>query len=181
MRRSEKKMADRSAVEGVLASCAVGRLGTVGPDGWPMVKPVNFAYDRGRLYFHTAREGEKIDHLRAEPRVCFEADQPVAYVRPRAQACEADYLFRSVIVRGRAILVEDPQEKRQALGLLMDKYEGPGRWPPLPEAKVSAVGVVRIDVEEMAGKEHLGKGSLRERAEAALERAEALPVVLERE
>lgn len=167
MRRSEKEMTDRHAVEGVLASCAVGHLGTVGPDGWPMVKPLNFAYDAGRLYFHTAREGEKIDHLRADPRVCFEAHLPVAYVRPRTQACEADYLFRSVIARGRAVLVEDPEEKREALRLLMDKYEGPGRWPPLPEAKVAAVGVVRIDVEELVGKEHLGRGSLRERAEAA--------------
>lgn len=181
MRRSEKAMADRGAVEAVLGACAVGRLGTVGPDGWPMVKPVNFVYDRGRLYFHTAREGEKIEHLRAEPRVCFEAHQPVAYVRPRAQACEADYLFRSVIARGRAVFVEDPEEKREALRLLMDKYEGPGRWPPLPEDKVAAVGIVRIDVEELVGKEHLGRGSLRERAEEALGGAAALPAVLERQ
>lgn len=171
-------MADRAEAEAVLRACAVGHLGTVGPDGRPMVKPLNFAYDRGRIYFHTAREGEKIDHLRADGRVCFEAAQPVAYVRPRAQACEATYLFRSVIARGRAVIVEDPAEKREALALLMDKYEGPG-WPPLADAKVGAVAVVRIDVEELTGKEDLGKGVLGTRARKALEGGEVLPVVLE--
>ena len=82
MRRAEKEMKDRAAVEALLGACAVGRLGTVGPDGWPMVKPLNFAYDRGRIYFHTAKQGEKVDHIRADGRVCFAADHPVAYVRP---------------------------------------------------------------------------------------------------
>ena len=51
-------------------------------------------------------------------------------------------------------------------------------WPPLPDEKVAAVGVVRIDVEELVGKEHLQSGALRDRAEAALRDGEALPLVL---
>lgn len=179
MRRSEKRMKDRAEVEALLDGCAVGRLATVGPDGWPMVKPVNFAYARGAIYFHTARQGEKIDHLRADPRVCFEADQPVAYVRARSQACEGNYLFRSVVAKGRAVFVDDLAEKRRALELLMDKYQGVGQWPPLPDEKAAAVGVVRIDVEELVGKESLGSGGLREKADEALRGGAALPVAFE--
>jgi nitroimidazol reductase NimA-like FMN-containing flavoprotein (pyridoxamine 5'-phosphate oxidase superfamily) len=181
MRRSEKEIGDRRTVEELLASCRVGRLGTVGSDGYPMVKPLNFAYRDGAIYFHTARSGEKIDHIRRDARVCFEIDQPVAYVRPKTAPCEANFLFRSVIVRGRASMVEDGAEKVEALRLLMDKYDGAGRWSGFNPKELAAVNVVRIDVEEMVGKESLNDGRLREAAERALREGQALPVTLERD
>src|SRR5512139_2823665 len=108
MRRAKKEITDRAVIEGLLRDCLVGRLGTAGPDGWPMVKPLNFVYSAGKIYFHTAMEGEKIDHIRRDARVCFEADQPVAYVRGAVdEPCKAEYLYRSVIVKGRAVMVED--------------------------------------------------------------------------
>ena len=36
----------------------------MGKAGYPMIKPLNFAYHDGRIYFHTAQEGEKIDDIR---------------------------------------------------------------------------------------------------------------------
>lgn len=181
MRRSEKEMKDRRAVEDLLHSCAVGRLGTVGPDGYPMVKPLNFAYRDGALYVHTAKAGEKIDHIRADGRVCFEVDLAIAYLRPTSSPCEGDFLFRSAIVKGRAFVVEDEGEKVAALRLLMDKYDEVGRWTSFAPEKLAAVGVVRIDVEELVGKEHLKTGSVREAAEQALREGQALPVALDRE
>ncbi|MHB8766453.1 MAG: pyridoxamine 5'-phosphate oxidase family protein [Deferrisomatales bacterium] len=181
MRRQEREIADRAAVEALLRSCPVGHLATVGAGGWPVVKPVNFVYADGALYLHTAREGEKVDDLRRDDRVCFEVDQPVAYLRapPDGDACRASYLYRSALAWGRARWVEDPAEKRRALGWLMDKYQGGEPWGQLPEAALAAVGVVRIDVERMTGKENLGRGPVWEAAAQALARGEALPLTLE--
>ena len=180
MRRTEKKIRERRVVEELLESCAVGRLATVGEDGAPRIKPLNFSYREGRIYFHTALEGEKIEDIRRDERVCFEVDVAVAYVKARKQPCEADYLFRSVVVKGKARLVEDEAERVLALDLLMGKYQPEGGWGAYPPSKLAVVGVVRIDVDEMTGKEHLRDGPLREAALEALRQGLSLPLALER-
>jgi nitroimidazol reductase NimA-like FMN-containing flavoprotein (pyridoxamine 5'-phosphate oxidase superfamily) len=180
MRRKEKEIRDKTLVEETLRLCAVGTLATIGSDGYPRVKPLNFAYREGAIYFHTAREGEKIDDIRRNDRVCFNAYLPIAYVKAKSQPCEANYLFRSVTIKGRARSVEDPGEKRLALDLLMQKHQPEEGLGDYPSAKLDVVGVVRIDVEEMTGKESLGDGSLREAALKALADRIPLPLVLER-
>ncbi len=180
MRRKEKQIQDKAVIEQILHLCPVGSLGTMGSDGYPRIKPLNFAYRDGHIYFHTARAGEKIDDIRRDNRVCFAADIPVAYVTAKAQPCEANYLFRSIMIRGRAHLVEDEAEKLHALRVLMEKYQ-PGRvFSDPPKEKLAVVGVIRIDVEEMTGKENLGEGPLRETALNALAHKPLLSLVLER-
>ncbi len=164
MRRAAKEIRDRGVIIGLLNTCHVGRLGTNGRDGYPMVKPLNFAYADNRIYFHTAREGEKIDDIQQDERVCFELDLPIAYVKSDAEPCRAGYRFQSVIIRGRAHIVEDPEEKVFALSCLMKKYQPEGGYREFPEEKVKMTGIVRIDIEEMAGKEDLGQDSIRENA-----------------
>ena len=180
MRRKEKEIRDRTLMEETLRLCAVGTLGTIGSDGYPRVKPLNFAYREGSLYFHTARVGEKMEDIRRDDRVCFNAYLPIAYVKAKTEPCEANYLFRSVTIKGRARSVEDPDEKRLALDLLMEKHQPEGGLGDYPSTKLEVVGVVRIDVEEMTGKESLGDGSLREAALKALAEGAPLPIVLER-
>src|SRR3990172_6940544 len=91
-----------------------------------MVKPLNFSYHAGNIYFHTALAGGKIDDIKRDNRVCFEVDQPIAFVRADKQPCEAEYLYRSVIIKGRASLVEDHEERMQAFRSLMEKYQPQG-------------------------------------------------------
>jgi uncharacterized protein len=180
MRRAEKAVTDPRRIEEILWTCATGRLATVGLDGYPMVKPLNFAFDGRSIYFHTAQEGEKIEHIRRESRVCFEADLPVAYVAAGSEPCQADYLFLSVIVKGRAALVAGEEEKRAALDLLMRKYQPEGGYGEYPPEKFRRVGVVRVDVEEITAKEHLRDGALRESALEALRGNAPLPLRLPR-
>ncbi len=180
MRKSNKKITDASVIVGLLNSCHVGRLGTVGQDGWPVVKPLNFAYHEGRIYFHCALEGEKLEDIRRDSRVCFEVDLPVAFVKGSAEnACRAEYLYRSVIIRGRAQVVENRAEKLLALDALMRKYQPGDTFAPYAEEKLEITGIVRIEIEDLSGKEELGKGELREQALAVLTSGTSLPVVLE--
>lgn len=180
MRKYNKRITDFNVINDILDTSHVGRLGTVGIDGWPMVKPLNFAWYEGRIYFHCALEGEKLEDIRRDERVCFEVDLPIAYVKGTAEnPCRAEYLYRSVILRGRARLVESPSEKVLALNALMKKYQPEGEWRDYPEEKLDITGIVRIDIEDMSGKEDLGKGELRERAVRVLESGEKLPVIFD--
>ncbi len=181
MRQSKKEIQDRRVVIELLNTCHVGRLGTVTRDGYPMVKPLNFAYEDGKIYFHTAREGEKIDDIRRDNRVCFEADLPIALVKSTGSPCRAEYLYQSVIVKGRARLVEDPAERLHGLKLLLRKYQPEGGYGAFPENKLKITGVVRIDIEAMTGKEDLGKEQMKEAVLKALEKKANLPIVLEKE
>ena len=157
MRVARKEMQSRADMEQLLAQCHVGRIGTIGKDGRPMIKPLNYVYLGGRIYFHSAREGEKIDDITRDSRVCFEVDLPIAYVPATAEnACKAAYRYRSIIARGRAEIVKDDAERLGALEGLMKKYQPEGGYGPfLPEKMVLTV-IIRIDIEELTGKEDLG-------------------------
>ena len=157
----------------------MGRLGTLGKDGCPMVKPLNFAYHEGKIYFHTAKEGEKIDDIKRDNRVCFEVDLPIAYVKGNENPCRAEYLYRSVIIKGRAYIVEDRDERIFALKCLMKKYQPEGGYDEFLEEKLQITGIVRIDIEEMVGKEDLGKDKLKEAVLKALKDKVQLPIVIE--
>lgn len=181
MRRWKKEIKDRTVIVELLNTCHVGRLGTIGKDGYPMVKPLNFAYYDGKIYFHTAKEGEKIEDIKRDNRVCFEVDLPIAYVKgTMADPCKAEYLYRSVIIKGKAYIVENKDERIFALRCLMKNYQPEGGCGDFLEEKLQITGIVRIDIEEMVGKEDLGKEKLKEAALKALADKVHLPIVLER-
>lgn len=156
MRKGKKEIRDKAVILDLLATSHVGRMGTIGADGFPMIKPLNFAYHDNRIYFHTAKAGEKVEDIKRDPRVCFEVDRPISYGKAKNQPCEAKYLYQSVIIRGRASFVEDEEERLFALTCLMNKYQPEGGYGDFPKEKLAITGVVRIDIEEMKGKEDLG-------------------------
>ncbi len=178
MRKANKKITDRDVIIDLLNSCHVGRLGTVGRDGRPMIKPLNFAFHECRIYFHCALEGEKLDDIRRDNRVCFEVDLPIAYVKGTPEnPCRAEYLYRSVIALGRAHIVEDRAERLLALGCLMAKYQPEGGYGACLEEKLALTCIVRIDIEEVSGKEDLGKGETREKVLRALAEKVPFPII----
>ena len=168
MRQAKKEIKNREVIIGLLNTCHVGRLGTVGRDGYPMVKPLNFAYSDGKIYFHSAREGEKIDDLKRDSRVCFEADLPIALVKSTGSPCRAEYLYQSVIIRGRAHIVEDAAERLLGLKKIMEKYQPAGGYGDFPEEQFKITGVVRSDIENMTRKEDLVKEHVKDDALTAM-------------
>ena len=155
MRVAKKQMRNKNDVEDLLRACPVGRLGTIGADDRPMIKPLNFVYLDGRVYFHSAREGEKIDDIARDNRVCFEVDLPLAYVKAVDNPCRAGFHYRSVIIKGRAHRVEERDERLRALRGLMEKYQPEGGYGAFSEEKLALTVVMAIEIEEMTGKEDL--------------------------
>lgn len=158
MRRKEKEMKSRAGAEEILKRCSVGRLGTVSKDGTPMIKPVNFLYQNGKIYFHSALKGEKMEHLALRSRVCFEVDETFGYVPASDSPCEANFAYRSVIVEGPARMLENPDDKIMVLNALMEKYQPGGRLRPLSKEMVREVGIVEVVAEKMTGKESIPPG-----------------------
>jgi len=180
MRKLHKRITDLAVIFDLLDTCPVGRLGTITSDGWPTIKPLNFARLDWRIYFHCAVDGEKLDDIRRDSRVCFEVDLPIAYVKGQPDTpCRATYLYRSVIARGRAVIVEDRDEKVQALECLMRKFQPGVAFAGYSDDKLDITGIVRIDIDDLSGKEELGKDITREQALRALASGMTLPVVLE--
>ena len=70
MRRIKQQLAENEALE-VLKSAKRGVLSVIGDDGWPYGIHLNPYWEDGRLYFHGAKAGHKIDALRRDSRASF--------------------------------------------------------------------------------------------------------------
>jgi nitroimidazol reductase NimA-like FMN-containing flavoprotein (pyridoxamine 5'-phosphate oxidase superfamily) len=76
MRRKDKEVTDQELISRIIRSCQVCRLGLAKDDA-PYIFPVSFGYDGTAIFFHTAREGKKIDYINANSVVCFEFEHGV--------------------------------------------------------------------------------------------------------
>jgi hypothetical protein len=156
MRKEKKEIRNRAVIDKLLNTCPVGRLGTLGKDGSPRIKPLNFVYLDGTIYFHSAKEGEKIDDISRDDRVVFEIDEPMGYVKGDINPCSARFLYQSIMVKGKAVVVDDVAERLLALRSLMEKYQPEGGYGEFLPEKLAITAVVRIDIEEISGKEDIG-------------------------
>ena len=111
----------KEEAEKFLAEAAVGRLGSIGADGFPYVVPLNFAYANGFIFFHGRNAGEKIENIIRNAKVSFEVDT-MHSLRQGDSACSSGTRYTSVIVKGSAGLVEDKAEKASALDYIVTKY-----------------------------------------------------------
>jgi len=149
VRRTEKAIDDRAAIDAVVRACRVCRLGMV--DGAePYIVPLCFGYDGEALYFHCAPEGRKLEILRRHPRVCFEFDE-VEGLLPADEACRWGIRYRSVMGTGTAEFLEDPAAKRRAFERIMAQYT-PGTFT-FPDGAVARTTVLRVRIESLSGKQ----------------------------
>jgi hypothetical protein len=156
MRKEKKEIRNGAVIDKLLNTCPVGRLGTIGKDSYPRIKPLNFVYLEGTIYFHSAREGEKIDDINRDNRIIFEIDEPLGYVKSDINPCSAKYLYHSVMIKGRAAIVNDDAGRLLAFKSLMMKYQPEGGYGQFLPEKFAVTAVVRIDIEEITGKEDIG-------------------------
>jgi nitroimidazol reductase NimA-like FMN-containing flavoprotein (pyridoxamine 5'-phosphate oxidase superfamily) len=159
LRRVDRRISSDEAEE-ILCKSDTGFLGLIGDNGYPYVVPLNYVYDVSarRIYFHSAREGHKLNALKANEKVCFTVVGK-AKVLPDALSTA----YESAIFFGRASLVEGA-EKEDALWKLLRKYVlGTGKDAAGMSQSTEAVSeylannasravVVRIDVEHITGK-----------------------------
>ena len=149
MRRNDKEIKDRAEIDAIIRHCRLCRLGLC-DDGEPYVVPLNFGYDGDTLYFHCAPEGRKLDILRRNNHVCVEFDIPGRMIEDK-QACDWGMKFQSVMIFGKAEILEGLQDKRHGLAALMAQYSD--KTFSFPDAAVHRVCVIRVMVDRVSGKQ----------------------------
>ncbi len=155
--KSKKKMID------FLNSQPAGRIASIDKNGYPQVIPMNFVYSDDAVYMHSHPFGEKLDNIRRNPDVGFEVDRhicflPSYYFHP-TDASQADTLYISVVIKGKAQIVEDNEEKARALNALMEKYQKEGRYERLDAdmPTVHETAIIKVLPLDMRGKYKVGQ------------------------
>ena len=152
MRRKDRQVTDVAELKSIIDTCKVCRIGIIDEQGIYIV-PVNFGYEfvdeKLRIYLHCAKEGRKLSAIAVNPSVCVEMDCEHQLVEGDI-ACTYGYRFASVIGNGKAVVVEDIEEKKHGLSVLMRHQTG--KDFVFEDAQTRSVAVVRIDVETFTGK-----------------------------
>ncbi|MDC8453682.1 MAG: pyridoxamine 5'-phosphate oxidase family protein [Candidatus Nitrosotalea sp.] len=157
-----------------------GRVCSIDKDGFPQIIPMNFVYANDAIYMHSHPRGEKLENITKNPKVGFEVDQSLeflpSYFSSPTDASQADTLYISVVIKGKAILVSDPKEKTLALNELMKKYQPEGGYEKMsPDMEVvKEVAIIKVAPVTMRGKykigQHFDKKTRLEIAKKILER-----------
>ena len=148
MRRKEKEITNKKEIEKILQESNVCRMAMV--DGnKPYIVPMNFGYCDGCLFFHSAPEGRKIDLIKKNSNVCFEVDQLIRFEKAKL-ACDWGVEYKSVIGSGKAQLLDNLEEKIEALNIIMSQYSG--RTFEYPDEMLKKTVVIKVTVDRMTGK-----------------------------
>jgi len=167
MRRSEHSETDAAEIEAFLRRMSFGYLGTQSETAYPSIVPLNFVWHAGAVYFHSSRLGQKVKELKRNNAVTFCVADEVAlvpsYFISDKFACPATAFFKSVMVYGRAEIVEEADEKVAALAAFMQKLQPEGGYSPFDinddeyRREIKSVLVVKIVPDSISAKFKFGQ------------------------
>jgi nitroimidazol reductase NimA-like FMN-containing flavoprotein (pyridoxamine 5'-phosphate oxidase superfamily) len=153
MRRKDREIVDKESLRAILENADACRLAFARGD-MPYIVTMNFGFEwEGAfpvLYFHSAREGRKLEMMRANPRVCFELDVDHELTRGPAP-CDWGMKYASLVGYGELRELADEGERKSGLDLVMSKYGWNGE-ADYRAGPVMATAVLRLDVDELSGK-----------------------------
>lgn len=150
MRRKKQALTEEEIIK-ILTDGTAGVLAMDGDGGYPYAVPLSYVYHDGKIFFHCARSGHKLDAIRRNPKVSF-------CVIGQDQVMPQEYTtyFRSVIAFGKAHILESDTEKWAALRLLAEKYDPDADAQTHNQAiqrDYAPVEIVELAIEHMTGKE----------------------------
>lgn len=149
MRRSDKEITDRKAIEDIILRSKVCKLAMC-VENRPYIVPLCFGFKNNTLYFHSAPKGKKIEILKNNPNVCFEFEIFTQIIKS-AKACKWGMRYRSVIGFGKAGFITDDDLKRQAFDIIMNQYaDGSFIYE---DALLKSVVLINVEIQSMTGKQ----------------------------
>ena len=142
---------DKQRIESIILHADVCYVGIIDLEGNPYVIPMNFGYADGIIYLHSGPEGSKIKMLEHNNNVCitFSLGHKLVYQHEK-MACSYSMRSESAMCRGKVSFVEDMDEKRNALDIIMRHYANIDF--SYSEPSVRNVKVWQVQVEQMTGK-----------------------------
>ena len=149
MRRKRQQLTEEDSIA-ILQKATAGTLALLGDDDYPYAVPISYVYHDGKLFFHSAMAGHKVDAIRKCDKASF-----CVIEQDNIQPEKFTTFFRSVIAFGRIHIVEDEQEKLQMVRMLGNRYN-PNQDEALQkeiESGFSHMLAIRFDIEHLTGKE----------------------------
>lgn len=154
--RTKTHLLSLEQIKALFESAKVGRFGCVKQNGYPYVVPMHFVYFNHKIYMHGLPKGQKIDILKSNPKVCFEIDEMISLLDKDVEnPCDVNTEFNSIILQGEATIVDNFDEKKEALSKIVEKFTPHLMHKELPENMINGTAVMRIDIEEFVGRYYL--------------------------
>lgn len=149
MRRKKQELSHNECIE-VLERGTSGVLAVLGDDGYPYTVPLSYVLDNGRLLFHSARTGHKIDALKRCDKATF-----CVIDKDDIVPDEFTTYFRSVVAFGRARILDEEEDRRRALETLAAKYTPDDEEGRLREVdgQIDRTSMIELSIEHLSGKE----------------------------
>ncbi len=148
MRRGAQNLSQEEIIS-ILNENHSGTLAVLGDDGYPYAVPTSYVYKDGKIYFHSAISGHKIDAIRNcdKASFCVTAQDDVV---PE----ELTTHYKSVIAFGKIKIIEDDAERRRVMDMLAEKYL------PISQERIEheitrmwkAICAIEFDIEHVTGK-----------------------------
>ena len=147
MRRKEKKLNKEESIS-LLKKANHGTLSVCLDNGYAYGVPLNFAYNNGAIYFHCAKEGQKIEAINGNNKVSFSIVDNVELLPSKF-----DTNYESVMIFGKAYEVFE-DEKKKALLALITKYSKDylKEGTDYIERAQDKIKIIKIEIEHMEGK-----------------------------
>ena len=152
--RLRKQELSRQKVADILHKGTSGVLALLGDNDYPYAVPISYVYDDGKIYFHSAKSGHKIDAIQRTEKASF-------CVIDKDLVVPEEYTtyFRSVIAFGKIRVIEDDREKRAAIEKLAIKY-APEDTAANRDDAISRGGnlicMLQMKIDHITGKEAIG-------------------------
>jgi nitroimidazol reductase NimA-like FMN-containing flavoprotein (pyridoxamine 5'-phosphate oxidase superfamily) len=149
MRRNDKQITDQKQIEEILSNNTICRVALV--DGLkPYILPMNYGYKNNSFYLHCSLEGKKLELIKKNNNVSIEVTDSIELVTAE-KACGHTTKYKSVICSGTIAPVVETEQKIAGLNVIMNQHTGNSNWD-FPEAALSKIIVLKIDIKEMTGK-----------------------------
>ncbi len=154
MRRKDREITNQEAMIKIIDQAKVLRLALY-DDMYPYIVPMHYGYtvENSKIvfYMHSAKVGHKLDLILTNSNACLEIESDMEIVSGGDVPCKYGATFSSVIARGKAVIVEDTEEKIQGLKLLMTHQVN--KDFEINEQMANMVCVIKVTVEQITAKE----------------------------
>lgn len=149
MRRIKQLLPKETAIE-ILKRNTGGTLALLGDEDYPYAVPISYVYADGKIYFHSARSGHKIDAIMNHEKASFSVIDKDEIIPEKYTT-----YFRSVIAFGKVRLVEDLDEIRRIATVLAMKYSADFAEgiPAEIDSSIKRMAIIEMDIEHMTAKE----------------------------
>ena len=155
MKKKEREITDKNTIIEILKN---GKFATISMcrANEPYIVTLSYGFDfkRNSLYFHSAKEGLKVEFLRENSNVCGTIVDDLGYIMN-----DCSHKYRSIVFWGKMATVEDLEEKKYGFNIILNHLEdNPGKVKKKffkNEQAYDSICMIRLNIIEMTGKASL--------------------------